>query len=432
MTGVEWCGQGVEKLTPAGARCGAPGRSVLLRAAIVADGASVHSAPGALLLRDGAIAAAGAPETIGVPAGAIVVDLPRDAILPALVNAHCHLDLSHIECVPYVGPFTAWLDRMRRSRATDDRGLAASVRRGVALVRRGGTALVGDVAGAASPVPAAVLREEGLPGVSFREVFGLGVRQSAAIAILRRMIAEEPLDAHGVRLGVQPHAPYSCGPDVYRAAALLPCPRSTHLAETPEEIRFARAGDGPLADFLRGLGAWDGSIPPLGAHPIDALADALGTGRFLAAHVNYAEPRHLALLAERGVAVAYCPRASAYFGHADHPYRAMRAAGVEVALGTDGRACLDTPDRISVLDEMRLLFRRDSTDPRALLRMATVAGARALGFDAAPFTLAPGPSAGVIAVALESTRADPLAAALTGSAPPRWIAAPAAAREVRP
>ncbi|MCA9291150.1 MAG: amidohydrolase family protein, partial [Phycisphaerales bacterium] len=109
-------------------------------------------------------------------------------------------------------------------------------------------------------------------------------------------------------------------------------------------------------------------------------------------------------------------------GEAPHAYRSMLAGGVNVALGTDSILCLDTPDRISTLDEMRLLRRRDGTDPVTLLAMATIHGARALGFDEGLVEFSPGPMLGVLAV--DGAGDDPLDAALRGNAPPRWVAGP--------
>ena len=165
------------------------------------------------------------------------------------------------------------------------------------------------------------------------------------------------------------------------------------------------------------------------------LADALRATPFIAAHLNYVEDRQLELLADWRTTVAYCPRASAYFGHpqpgrSPHRYRQMLEAGVNVALGTDSLICLDTPNRISVLDEMRFLYRRDGTDPMTLLRMATTAGAVALGADPSLVTLAPGPTAGVLAATFDPRNPlDPFRQVLQRNDPVRWIVAPVPAGE---
>jgi cytosine/adenosine deaminase-related metal-dependent hydrolase len=338
--------------------------------------------------------------------------------------------------MPHPGDFVGWIEMIRRRRLTDDAEIAAAVRRGVDLVRAGGTSLVGDIAGAGSAVPIRVLREVGLRGVSFVEVFGVGAGQRRAIDRLRRAVTEIPGDEAGVRLGVSPHAPYSCGPEVYRAAIALGRPLATHLAETPEELRHLREGTGPLTEFLDRLGLFGDGVPVLGGHPIDALAEALAAGPVTAAHLNYVDRVHVERMAGwPAFSVAYCPRASAYFGHprgggCAHRYREMLEAGINVALGTDGLLCLDTPDRISVLDEMRFLHRRDAASPRLLLRMATVNGARSLGFDPDPYTFRPGASGGVLAAEIDpASSVDPLVQALRSSDPPRWVIAPLGAGE---
>jgi cytosine/adenosine deaminase-related metal-dependent hydrolase len=101
----------------------------------------------------------------------------------------------------------------------------------------------------------------------------------------------------------------------------------------------------------------------------------------------------------------------------------MIEAGVNVALGTDGLSCLDRADRMSVLDDMRLLHRRDDADPVVLLRMATTAGAVGLDLDPDLVTLAPGPVAGLIALPFDpaDTR-DPFVQVLQRDDAPEWVA----------
>jgi cytosine/adenosine deaminase-related metal-dependent hydrolase len=413
---------------------GASGGRRLIRAALAADGTGRRFAPAAILLEGPRLVAVERPARIGAVPDATMEDLGGGVILPAFVNAHCHLDLSHVEPFPWDGSFAGWIETVRRRRAADPGAVARAVDRGIALCRTGGTAIVGDIAGSVggrpSMVPAQRLREAGLAGVSFLEVFGRGPRQDAAAAALREALRDGGPPARGVRLGVSPHAPYSCGPGLYLEAARLGIPAATHLAETPEELRFTAEGAGPIAEFLARIGALDPGEPPAGVHPIDQVAEALAERAFLAAHVNYPQARHLELLCRWRTTVVYCPRASTYFGHPrpgypPHAYRRMLEAGVNVALGTDGLPCLDTPARISVLDEMRLLYRRDGADPMLLLRLATVGGAQALGFDPALVSLTPGRCAGVLAVPAARARdRDPLAAVLLGVEPPRWLLGP--------
>lgn len=393
----------------------------------------VFAEPGVVLLRGETVVAAGSPESVGHVEGVEIVECPDEAILPALVNAHTHLDLTHIGMLPFGGSFLEWLEQVISRRRIDEEGIADSVREGVRLSQAGGVAAVGDIAGVWSEAPRRVVEEGDLRGVSFVEVFGLGARQNAATARLMAVVERHGRVPEGagpeLATGVQPHAPYSCGLELYLAAGRLASernlPLATHLAESPEEIEFARSRSGPLAAWLDRKGVLDDSVRPLGDHPLDALcaAGVFERGRWLLVHLNCLEAGHVALLARLGASVVYCPRASRYFGHprsgwSPHRYRELIAAGVRVVLGTDSLICLDTPDRITPLDDARLLWRRDGTSPRALLGMMTTEAAVALGLEPAPFTLASGRSAGLIGVPISHAG---LEGVMSSRSSPRWL-----------
>lgn len=378
----------------------------------------------------GEVVAIGSPEAVPCPRGARIIERPSHLVLPGLVNAHAHLDLTSLGPQPYGGDFIEWIDFVRGARPTDPFALADAVRLGIEKSIAGGTAIVGDIAGVGSTVPWDVLRADGrLRGISFVEFFGLGPRQARAIEVMEELWAEVSPDADSrVQMGLQPHAPYSAGPEIYNAAARLSAargrPASTHLAETPGEIEFTRSATGPHADYLRRIGKWDESIRAAQAHPIDLFLRSLsGAATWLAAHVNYCEFRHVNALAESLAAVVYCPRASVYFRHDEHSWREMLDGGVRLALGTDSIVNLDTPQRLSILDEMALLHKRDHVHPAVLLRLATIEGARALHVDERLVTLEPGPCAGLIAVEFDPADGrDALAQALSDPGPIEWLA----------
>ena len=401
---------------------------VRLHAAGIADASMGVVAPGALLLETHpdrvVVRAAGRPEALGapgLPAPDRTVDLPDHLLIPALVNAHTHLDLSRIGPVAHDpgDGFVAWVEHIRASRRETPEGIAEAVRLGVELSAKGGTVAVGDIAGAPggrlTDTPARVLGASVLAGVSYLEFFGIGKSAPGTVERLERFATRDlpalcaQLAGTPVRVGLQPHAPNTVDLGVYRwAAALasrLDLPLCTHLAETIEEHEFIERGIGPQRAMLERFGVWDESVlhhAGRGLHPVAHLSPVLRAHRVLSAHVNDATDEAIGLLAETDTPVVYCPRASAYFGadraFGPHRYRDMLAAGVPVCLGTDSIVNLDTPDRISVLDEMRLLHRRDRTDPRTLLAMATVHGAAALGLNGTAVTLTPGPLAGLLGI----------------------------------
>jgi aminodeoxyfutalosine deaminase len=426
--------------------------TTIFHAAAVRDAAGVNFRPGAIAVRAGCILAAGAPHHVDAVAGenCRVVEMRDRLILPALVNAHAHLDLTSIGPRPFGGDFVAWLRDVVQRRPTTAEQITAAVHAGLKQSHEAGVGVVGDIAGTVEAVRARLnCPGPGVApgGVSFLECFGLGRRQTAGfidlIAKIRQLGSPTDgasLERHSggggpVFLGIQPHAPYSAGLGLYNAAGRLAEDRglrlSTHLAESPSELEFIRDAAGPLADLLHGIGKWDDTLKPTGLHPVDWLEPELRRGIWLAAHCNCVEPEHIQTLVHTRTSVAYCPRASAYFGFPPqsgggggaahggepsvHPYLKMLDAGVNVCLGTDSILCQppDEPQPLGILPQMRFLYRRDGTDPGVLLTMATINGLRALDLDEALATLRPGTPTNLIAVQIdEDNPADPLAQAL--------------------
>lgn len=398
----------------------------VLRAAWVADGAGRVFAPGAVVLRGAEVLAVGSPDAVG-PVGdaAETVDLPGHGFLPALVNAHAHLDLTAVRSAGDPLDFDAWLAGVRAARSSMDAdAVAQSVKLGAQRSVAGGVAAIGDIAGQHAPDASfAACSDAGLLGCVFREVFGMGPRLPLALeAVAEASLRRQPQAGQGLRRGLQPHAPYSSHRDVFEAALRSGLPVSTHLAETADERRFLRDGEGPYRRLLESLGLWEPGVVTGDPHPVDWMALRLAAApgaRILCAHLNDLDDRALRVLAALPVDVVYCPRASEYFGHRGHRYREMRAAGINVCLGTDSAICLDTPDRVSTIDDVRLLVRRDGLALGEAIAMATSCGARALGLEESRWTLRPGPVAGVLAVPLGAHR-SPQEFGRTSSAP-EWV-----------
>ncbi|MEM7621836.1 MAG: hypothetical protein AAF235_01370, partial [Planctomycetota bacterium] len=249
-------------------------------------------------------------------------------VIPGMVNAHTHLDLTSIGPRPFdpANGFPGWLRAVRDARPIATAHIRAAVIDGVRRSRAGGVHAVGDIAGAPSGGPDITawlaLRASAMPGVSAAEFFAIGAREKAGIEAMTRDIAVSLSDVQASpRLALSPHAPYSVGLAGYRAAVTARgTPRLiTHVAETIEERRFVAEGTGPKREFLEHLGLWNDDAAADVGHGLSPvqhleLIFERTPARWLVAHVNDAGDEDIAILARHAVSVAYCPRASTYFG----------------------------------------------------------------------------------------------------------------------
>jgi cytosine/adenosine deaminase-related metal-dependent hydrolase len=352
------------------------------------------------------------------------VDLGDAAILPGLVNAHTHLDLSGLRgrCPPSPD-FTGWLRQViAHRRTTTPEQTAADIRAGLAEALRFGTTLVGDIAGRGASWN--WLAEAPVRSVVYYELLGLPEEQAAAAwEAWKQWLGERPR-LPSCRPGISPHAPYSVRWLLFAAAAGQAAPVATHLAESAAEIELLGLRRGPFVDFLQELGVWDPD--GLAEGPEHVLRLMTGPTPLAIAHGNFLPAG--GYVPANG-AIVYCPRTHAAFGHPRHPFRDFLARGVRVALGTDSLA--SNPD-LDVLAEVRFVHARYPETPGAtLLRMATLAGAEALGWQDETGSLTPGKSADLAVVPLTGDNADPHDLVLCSTQPVsavmfrgRWVHAP--------
>jgi cytosine/adenosine deaminase-related metal-dependent hydrolase len=361
----------------------------------------------------------------------------RGALLPALVNAHTHLELSyHAPPVPGGDGLVAWVGRgFERARPDAPTVEAAALGAGRALVARG-VAAVGDVGNTVDAVPA--LAAAGLTGVFFHELVGTreartgdaladGERERAALA--RR----QPWPA-GLACVPAPHAPYSCGPDLLRrifaAAAAQGTPTSIHVAEDPDELALLADGGGRWPAVLARLGVPDGSRTP-GQRPLAYLA-ALGAFAGpvppLLVHLVHADADDRARARAAGATAVLCPRSNLHIGGRLPDAPALLADGVSIAIGTDSLASVPDLDPWAELAVLAAAF--PDVPAARWLEAATVGGAHALRLPALG-AIAPGKRPGLIDLPVDVTDApaEALLRALV-HVPPRavhWIAPAAAA-----
>jgi cytosine/adenosine deaminase-related metal-dependent hydrolase len=378
---------------------------------------------GRVAVDGGRIAWVGRAGDPGEPA-AVRRDLGPGVLLPGLVNAHCHLELSHLAGqVPGDAGFVPWVEGVVASRGTvPDEAVREAAAGAIRSLEAHGTVALGDVSNGLGHLD--LLASSRLSAVVFLELLawdparaeatlaGADARASAVAGSLRP----------GLDLRLAAHAPHTVSPALLRLLAGRGGPSAIHLAESEEEAAFLRDGSGGWPAFLARRGLGHVPFTPPGSSPV-GHCDDLGTlhPRLVAAHGVQVDAADRETLARRGVHVVLCPRSNRSLGVGTADVPALLAAGVRLALGTDSLASVETLD---VLDDAVALARRfPGLDPVAIVRMATLGGAEALGFGDLG-AIAPGKRAALAFAAAGAPPADPHRFLLSGDARLRPVEAP--------
>jgi cytosine/adenosine deaminase-related metal-dependent hydrolase len=370
---------------------------------------------GRVAVDGGRVAWIGHPGDPGEPEGRLR-DLGAGVLLPGLVNAHCHLELSHLAgLLPGDGGFVPWVESVVASRgrfaAEAMRSATASA---IRFLEERGTVAVGDVSNALGHLD--LLSASRLSAVVYLELLSWDPAKAEAVLAFaeQRMAEVAPSLRPGVAVRLAAHAPHSVSPALFALLAGRGGPAALHLAESADETAFLASGGGAWPGFLERRGLGHVAFAPPGLSPV-RYADRLGAlhPRLVAAHGVQLDAVDRGILARRGVHVVLCPRSNRHLGVGAADVPALLASGVPLALGTDSLASAETLD---VLDDAALLHRQfPALDPGAIVRMATLGGAEALGVDDLG-AIAPGKRAALAFAPASGADADPHELLLSGEA----------------
>lgn len=323
-----------------------------------------------------------------------IFDLGERALLPGLINAHCHLDYTCLRGkIPPQKSFADWVRAINAEKATlSSKDYIASINDGFAEAMRFGTTSIANL----TAFPELISQIQApIRTCWFPELIDIRAPERAnqlvdlAIESVGRARSELARGGEIAPWGLAPHALFTASRDLFqrceevaqRDGILL----TTHLAESREEMQMFRDASGPLYEFLKNigrpmddcgketpLGLFVGALSPLRASTDRALP------HWIVAHLNELTEGDFELL--EGLApkfhVVHCPRSHDYFSHSGFAFERLRSLGFNLCLGTDSLA---SNESLNLFDEMRAFQKHfPAVSAEEVLRMVTVNSARAL------------------------------------------------------
>ncbi|MFW8601606.1 amidohydrolase family protein [Desulfobacterota bacterium M19] len=389
---------------------------VCYRAPLVVPVSRAPIRDGAVLTANGRITALGSFSSLRGQ-GSRIVELENSIITPALINCHCHLELSYLaelgrKSYGADNDITAWIRALlsARAREVDDEIINAAVDRALIRLRAGGVVLTADTGNNDNGSSSAA----GLPEVMFFLEL-LGFSPQAADEALHRL---NTLDT-----ACAAHAPYSTHPRLIQAVKARADARRDifpiHTAESAAEIEFLAAGGGSLRPFLmERLGRLDFFTPP-GCGAVEYLERLkVLNNQTLCVHCVHISETEVEILARRAARVCLCPGSNRALGVGRAPAALLLQHGLRPCLGTDSLASNYSLD---LWREMRLLQEDNpALAPEEIFKMATINGAMALGREEFG-CLEPGKDARMLAVRCEQLPDDVFPFLVSGEHKTVWL-----------
>jgi len=349
-----------------------------------------------------------------------VKDFGLAVLMPGFVDLHTHLEYTTMRGLVDDLPYSQWkLQLLQKERLFSSEDWEDSALLGAAEAVQSGITTIADITETGASCRAA--QRVGLRGIIYRELATMDKRRVSAImeAALEDLGTwSAASDVDRLRIGLAPHAPYSCHPELFRRIAEHAqdgTPVSMHLAGSREEYQFVKYGSSMLATDVRDT--FNAEAPlwlPTGVSPVRYVLQwgILDVPNMLAVHCTQVDDEDIEVLAGHDVAIAHCPRCNAKLGMGVAPVDKFLTAGLRVGLGTDSPAASNSMDefeemRIGLLVQRSILGAEHFIPARQFVKMATLDAARALRIDGVVGSLEPGKQADIIAVDLSESHQIP-------------------------
>ncbi len=327
-----------------------------------------------------------------------IKDLGPKVLAPGLINAHTHLELSHLQGKTVLGQgFVPWIKSLIQLPL--DEVDKSHIQTALSRLKQTSTAGIADFSGHSPETIYPLLADSGLEYTLFKEFLGF-----QPVKDIWSNWPSSLSPGRDTALTLAGHALYSTHPGTLQKCKTWTNRKhrafAVHLAECPEEVELLATGRGAMADLLLGTLLPREYRPP-GVSPVQ-YADQLGLldPRSLVIHCVQAEKEDIQIVGERGSSICLCPRSNALIGVGAPPWEKMLQAGIPLCLGTDG-LCSNTD--LDLWGELKHLLDQTRTQYplEEVLKMVTVNPSFLLGKQHRLGTLEPGRKARISIVPQE-------------------------------
>lgn len=333
-----------------------------------------------------------------------VTHFPESILVPGFVNAHLHLELSHLSgVIPEKTGIGGFIGDINRHRNAPEEEIIAAARKATVKMVRQGIAAAGDISNTA--ITAGVKKESSLEWFTFVETFGFHPSR-AERALNTALEVWKAFVTLGLQASVVPHAPYSVSDPLFEAIAALSPEKSSilsmHNQESEAENLFFRSGSGPLREHLiHNLGLDVSHFQPPGTSSLEAVLPRLPAGKpLLLVHNTHTTAEDLQLIRKErpqgNTWLVLCPNSNLYIEGKLPPAGLFRSHSLPICIGTDSLA---SNNHLSVFLELVTLHRHFPEIPHGeLFTWASLNGAQALGMGDRLGSLEPGKKPGLVLI----------------------------------
>ncbi len=364
---------------------------------------------GSVLIEGNKIKEVGRRRDLNKQSDLINVDCGDVMLLPGLINSHSHLDYTFFAGkIPATTDFVSWIKsiiELKKSEVEYENSWLS----GATMLKKSGVTSVADIESVPLLLPR-IFESTPLRMISFIEVIGL--TQNWDNDVLNLISKLHSYNLKNKRIGISPHTLYSTTPPVLKTTLKLAreyaLPVSIHLAESQEEYLMFKNRSGLLYDWLKEKGR-DMDDCGFGSPVKTFFNNYSPQHNVLVAHANYLDDDDITILQNNEANVVHCPSSFEYFGHKMFRFDDLVKSNVNVCLGTDSLASAKVDERknvdLDMFNEMRLFSKR-LINPEAIVKMATVNGAKSLGCEGKCGSLNPDAFADLICIPYDGKKTD--------------------------